>query len=220
MPNLTSSITPSTSGSASPDYLNEPGPSGIAELQRASLPVVPPVTPEAVQPYPKAPKRSAAKGRAKIKACILTEDPEAIDMLTEKEKKKVEKLEKKKVAEQKKKEREAARKQKEESGPPKKKSKRVTEESSDEEDDDPDAVPLPPSLVDDSSEGSEEDFRDEEALEVYTTAWSYPFVEKEPEVRDCKFKSNFFAQCLLHLKFNFFAYGKPHLKLTFLPNVS
>ena len=90
------------------------------------------VTPEAVQPYPKAPNRSAAKGKRKlkIKACILTEDPQAIEQLRDKEKKKVDKIEKKKQVEQRKKEREERKKQKEQSGPPKKKQKRVNYEDS------------------------------------------------------------------------------------------
>ncbi|KAG0709992.1 hypothetical protein GWK47_023736 [Chionoecetes opilio] len=57
-----------------------------------------------VQPYPKAPPRPAARGRKKIRACILTEDEEALDQLREKEKKKAAREEKKRRSEEKKRE--------------------------------------------------------------------------------------------------------------------
>ena len=87
--------TPSSSGRTSPDYQPDepqPGSSGLAGLtptSTSSAPITPsassaPITPEDVQPYPKAPPRSATKGRKKIRACILTEDEDAISMLRKK----------------------------------------------------------------------------------------------------------------------------------------
>ena len=59
--------------------------------------------------------------------------------------------------------------------------------------------------MDDSSEYSEEEnFMDNE---VYPSATTYPFKEKEPEVRD---------YCIISFCI---AYVKPHSKLNFLPNV-
>ncbi|KAG0729799.1 hypothetical protein GWK47_029612 [Chionoecetes opilio] len=100
---------PLTPSSLEPDQ-PQPGPSGIGRMSpaffasaastpeaapqprqtptpTASSPPILDVTPEAVQPYPKAPPRPAARGRKKIRACILTEDEEALDQLREKEKK-------------------------------------------------------------------------------------------------------------------------------------
>ena len=54
----------------------------------------------------------------------------------------------------------------------------VEEEVTSEEDD---GVILPAKLVDDSSEYSDEDFLDNEVLH---TTGPYPFMEKEPEVRE------------------------------------
>ena len=53
------------------------------------------ITPEAVLPYPKAPPRPAARGRKKIRACILTEDEEALGQLRGKEQNKIAREEKK-----------------------------------------------------------------------------------------------------------------------------
>ena len=57
------------------------------------------ISPDSVRPYPKAPPRPQGKGKRRVKACILTEDPDAIQMLIDKEAKKEKK---RKVAENKK----------------------------------------------------------------------------------------------------------------------
>ena len=212
LPDLPSRVTPSPSGegeaSPSPDYQPQPGPSGIVERAQP-LATDEPVSPEAVQPFPKALRDCAAKGsktrkrKSKIVSCILTTNEDAIRQLREKEQKKLEKIEKKKLQEQKKREREEKKRTKAEKGPSKKKQKVVEEDTSDEEDD-LGAAPLPTSLVDDSSEySSEENFIDEE----YPSVNTYPFKVKEPEVRD---------YCIISFCI---AYVKPHSKLNFLPNV-
>ena len=94
--------TPSSSGCTSPDY-PEAGPSGVVQLTPAPAPVpvpgsgssdsttspTPTVTPESIRPYPKGPTRPPCRGRKKIRACILTEDIEAITQLRTKEEKKL-----------------------------------------------------------------------------------------------------------------------------------
>ncbi|XP_068235747.1 uncharacterized protein [Palaemon carinicauda] len=93
----------------------QPGPSGIGRMSPAfsasasrtptptpSSPPIPDVTPEAVQPYPKARPRPAARGRKKIRACILTEDEEALSQLRDKEEKKAAREEKKRRLQEKK----------------------------------------------------------------------------------------------------------------------
>ncbi|XP_068205548.1 uncharacterized protein [Palaemon carinicauda] len=167
----------------------QPGPSGIGRMSPASAsranspeaalqpqqtptptpssPPIPDITPEAVQPYPKARPRPAARGRKKIRACILTEDEEALSQLRDKEEKKAAREEKKRRLQEKKRGQEARQAVK------KKRSEPVEESSSDEE-----AVDNP-ALCDDSSE-----YSDEVAEELEFDAASYPFVQKEPEVGD------------------------------------
>ncbi|XP_064098179.1 uncharacterized protein LOC135209433 [Macrobrachium nipponense] len=125
------------------------------------------ITPEAVQPYPKAPPRPPARGRKKIRACILTEDEEALGQLREKEEKKAVREEKKRRLEEKKREQEARQAAK------RRRSEAVEASSSDEEAADN------PALCDDSSE-----YSDEFAEDLEHDAASYPFVQKEPEVGD------------------------------------
>ena len=180
-------ITPSSSGLSDPDQ-PQPGPSGVGRMSPASsasgasTPEAAPrpqhtppeaasdpsITPEAVQPYPKAPPRPAARGRKKIRACILTEDEEALGQLREKEQKKAAREEKKLVLLEKRKARQAR--------PPRKRTRPADDTSSDGEAAD---APAPVSMVDDSSE-----YSDELAEELEADAASYPFAEKEPEVRD------------------------------------
>ena len=217
---LAAPLTPSSSGLSSPDYSPDepqPGPSGIGRVspafsasaasspeapqpqrtptpsassppQRTPTPSAsspPPtvtLTPEAVQPYPKAPPRPAARGgRPKIRACILTEDEEALGQLRDKEAKKTAREEKKKRLEEKR--REKRREQETRQAPKKKRRSEPVESSSDEEAaDDPASNPV----CDDSSE-----YSDEFAEELDLDADSYPFVDKEPEVRDFFYISKF-----------------------------
>ncbi|XP_064077656.1 uncharacterized protein LOC135195324 [Macrobrachium nipponense] len=180
---------PLTPCSSEPDQ-PQPGPSGIGRMSPAfsasaastpeaapqprqtptptpSSPSILDVTPEAVQPYPKAPPRPPARGRKKIRACILTEDEEALGQLREKEEKKAAREEKKRRLEEKKREQEARQAAK------RRRSEAVEASSSDEEAADN------PALCDDSSE-----YSDEFAEELEHDAASYPFVQKEPEVGD------------------------------------
>ncbi|KAG0722824.1 hypothetical protein GWK47_043832 [Chionoecetes opilio] len=138
----------------------------------ASSPPILDVTPEAVQPYPKAPPRPAARGRKKIRACILTEDEEALDQLREKEKKKAAREEKKRRSEEKKREKKREQEARQ-AAKRRRRSEPVEASSSDEEAADN------PALCDDSSE-----YSDEFAEELEHDAATYPFVQKEPEVGD------------------------------------
>ena len=116
--------------------LTSPGPSFAgASSSRSSL------TPEALRPYPKAPARPAGRGRKRVRACILTEDEEALAILREKDEKRRKKQEKKTTT--------AKR------GRPKQR-KVVAHNSSDEEVDD--VLPQ----LDDSSEYSDEEVETEE----------------------------------------------------------
>lgn len=163
---------PSVSGLQSPSS-SQPGPSGVAELTPAPTPGPSDsgsstprtsITPEQIRPYPKGPARPAARGRKKIRSCILTEDREALDQLRIKGEKK----------DKKRQQQEEKKKEKKDSG---KKRKRAVPcgDTSDEEDADDPSTALP--LLDDSS-----DFSEDLTEEVETEG--YPFVEKEPEVRD------------------------------------
>ena len=125
--------------------------------------VSPQVTPESVRPFPKAQPRPYGKGRKRVRACILTENEEAISDLRMK-------AEKKKKAEEKK--RTTARKGK---GPGKPKKTAIVDEETDEEEEAENAGLL---QLDDSSEFSEELDIDEDF------PLPYPFAEKAPEVRD------------------------------------
>ena len=90
-----STITPEPSHAAfipGPSGVVSPGSSGASpEQSNAFLDV----TPESIRPYPKAPERPPARGRKRVKACILTENEEAIEMLREKEERRRKKEEKK-----------------------------------------------------------------------------------------------------------------------------
>lgn len=168
--------TPSSSGLSTPD-VPQPGPSGVGSMVSPDRSLTPTsaasnsgLTPESVQPFPKARPRPAAKGRRKIRSCILTEDEDALGQLRDKEEKKVAREEKKVQLQEKRQEKLTIQALK----------KRRTEpadlSSSDEEAAD---GPAPVSIVDDSSE-----YSDELADELEDDAASYPFVDKEPEVRD------------------------------------
>ena len=189
--------TPSSSGCTSPDP--EAGPSGVGQLtpnpeagpsgivQLTPVPAHAPapasntspspgpgptpapasVTPESIRPYPKGPTRPTCRGRKKIRACILTEDTEALSQLRTKEEKKVAKMEKKRLHD---------RKGKDRPGTKRKKVEVVhSDGSSDNDPDDPAQAVLP--ILDDSSDFSEDLTEDMEPE-------AYPFVDKEPEVRD------------------------------------
>ncbi|KAG0702582.1 hypothetical protein GWK47_025061 [Chionoecetes opilio] len=192
---------PLTPSSLEPDQ-PQPGPSGIGRMSpaffasaastpeaapqprqtptpTASSPPILDVTPEAVQPYPKAPPRPAARGRKKIRACILTEDEEALDQLREKEKKKAAREEKKRRSEEKKREQEARQAAKR-----RRRSEPVEASSSDEEAADN------PALCDDSSE-----YSDEFAEELEHDAATYPFVQKEPEAHTFQVTSKMPSMC-------------------------
>lgn len=188
---LAAPLTPSSSEPDQP----QPGPSGIGRMSpafsasaastpeaapqprqtptpTASSPPILDVTPEAVQPYPKAPPRPAARGRKKIRACILTEDEEALGQLREKEEKKAAREEKKRRSEEKKREKKREQEARQ-AAKRRRRSEPVEASSSDEEAADN------PALCDDSSE-----YSDEFVEELEHDAASYPFVQKEPEVRD------------------------------------
>ncbi|KAK4305757.1 hypothetical protein Pmani_022348 [Petrolisthes manimaculis] len=114
-----------------------------------------PITPESIRPFPKAAPRPYGKGRKRVRACILTENEEAISDLRVKAEKKQKLEAKKKAAEAKKK-------------VPRKKALPTPQDDSSDED-----IRV---VLDDSSEYSD----DEEEL----TESSYPFVDKAPEVED------------------------------------
>ena len=152
------------------------GPSGIGELAHSPETIVvasppsqcetpqsrpPSVSPEAVRPYPKAAPRpvNGPSGRKKIRACILTEDVTALELLRDKEDKKVEREEKKKEREQKKKESQ----------------KRKRMEDSDSSEEEPSN--RVEAILDDSS-----DFSEDLGLDVEDLV--YPFNDKEPEVNE------------------------------------
>ena len=191
--------TPSSSGHTSPDYPVGPGPSGVAQLMTPApvpgpscsgsspSPVTSPSTslsPEEVRPYPKGRARPAGRGRRKIKACILTEDEESIGLLRMKEEKKLEKEEKKREQQEK-------RKEKQEKDASKKR-KRVEVVPSDEEGvDSPQMLPF----LDDSSSDFSEDLTGVAERE----GAPYPFVEKDPEVRDFEFFT-LFIDCLFQIQ--------------------
>ena len=200
-------LTPSLSGLSSPDYQPDkpqPGPSGVRSMtptSSASGAITPEpaprpqqtptsassdcsVTPEAVLPYPKAPPRPAARGRKKIRACILTEDEEALGQLREKEQNKIARDEKKVRLQEKRNERK--KQQEARNATKRRRTEPAANSSSDEEAAD---APAPVNMCDDSSE-----YSDELAEELEPDAASYPFVEKEPAVRDFFFNiSNFVA---------------------------
>ena len=140
---------PSTSTSGGPTPTTPASSSTTTEAAR-------PITPEDIRPFPKAVARPLGKGRKRVKACILTENQEALADLRAKEEKRRKTLEKKGKA------------AKKTQLPPK---PVAQEEDSEEEADNP------PLVYDDSSDYSDE--LPEEPL--YTTA-SYPFEDKEPEV--------------------------------------
>ena len=163
---------PTPGPSSAPEVSVAPGPSSRSDTPASPVPgpsSAPdrPVTPESVRPYPKAANRPRGRGRPSLKACILTENPEAINMLKEKEKKK-------KMAEDKKKGQPTKKKQGS-------KRKREVEDSTSEEEDIDD-----PPVLDDSSDYTDEELEPEEVVETETT---YPFVQKELEVRGFLFPS-------------------------------
>ena len=98
---------PSAPGSSSPDpsapgpSIASPDPSAVPSLASPGPSLASPgeapldVTPESIRPFPKAPPRSAGRGRKRVRACILTENEEAITMLREKDEKRKKKEEKK-----------------------------------------------------------------------------------------------------------------------------
>ena len=154
-------IDPSPGPSSAPATPHHPAPRPSTTPQSSSS-----LTPDAVRPYPRDTVRPKPTGRKKIRACILTEDEDAIGMLREKE-------ERKKVKEQKK--LATPGKRKRGSGAASKPSKRRRVEDEESDADDPEPV------LNDDSEYSEEEIVEAEPVE---SAEAYPFVEKEPEVRD------------------------------------
>ena len=125
------------------------------------------MSPESVRPYPKAAPLPLGKERKKVKACILTENEEALSDLRSKEEKKRKAEEKKRKAEKKKQTASKAKRRKV--------SKPVVMEEEEEESE----VEAAAVVLDDSSEYSEEELED-----PLDTAVPYPFQEKEPEVRN------------------------------------
>ena len=173
---------PSSSGSQ-PGLVSPSMPMSPVSSTSSSMltsPVETPLTPEAVQPYPKAPKRNStsSRGRKKIKSCILTEDKEALNQLQEKEDRKLAKEEKKKKIEKNK-------KGKNTNISPRQ-SKAKSNSSSDDE-----AALDPATLCEDDSSDFSEDFGEE--LEPND---HYPFINKEPQVRDFLFFYRFYFKII------------------------
>ena len=128
-----------------------PGPSGSSAT----------VTPEHIRPFPKAGPRSRGKGRKKIQASILTENPEAIADMQAREDKKTGRVQKPKA--KKRKTVPSEQRQEEDS----------SSTSSDSEDD---SMPL--IQLDDTSEYSDE------VVDMALGPCEYPFAEKVVEVGD------------------------------------
>ncbi|KAG0701796.1 hypothetical protein GWK47_002887 [Chionoecetes opilio] len=185
---------PLTPSSLEPDQ-PQPGPSGIGRMSpaffasAASTPEAAPQPRQTPTPnsfissnsrrhsrscaaLPQGSSTPAARGRKKIRACILTEDEEALDQLREKEKKKAAREEKKRRSEEKKREKKREQEARQ-AAKRRRRSEPVEASSSDEEAADN------PALCDDSSE-----YSDEFAEELEHDAATYPFVQKEPEVGD------------------------------------
>ncbi|KAK4310487.1 hypothetical protein Pmani_017953 [Petrolisthes manimaculis] len=157
-----STATPGPSTATPGPSTATPGPSTATPGSSTTTPgsstrsTPPSITPEAVRPFPKAAnQRPYGKGKKRLRACILTENEEAIVDLRVKAAKKQKLEEKKKAVAGKK------------SGVPRKKKPAPVPESSEEDD-----VRV---LLDDSSEYSD----DSEFTES-----SYPFLDKEPEAGD------------------------------------
>ena len=182
--------SPGPSGLASPgpSGLSSPSPSGSVTLGPSgvtpvrSAPIISGSTtstpessasstiglsPEAIRPYPKAAARPVGKGRKRVKACILTENAEAISDLRAKEEKKRKTNEKKRQAEEKK-------------TPPQAKRRKVQRRINLEVQEEEEEEETGPLILDDSSEYSEEEVDDPSD----TIGQAYPFQEKEPEVRN------------------------------------
>ena len=96
-PSHLSSPGPSHFSSPGPSHLSSPGPSQASAPGPSHL-SSPGPSPENVRPYPKAPQRPPGRGRKRVRACILTENEDAIKMLKDKDDKKRMKEEKKKKA--------------------------------------------------------------------------------------------------------------------------
>ncbi|KAK4308718.1 hypothetical protein Pmani_019599 [Petrolisthes manimaculis] len=157
-----STATPGSSTATPGPSTATPGPSTTTPGSSTTTPgsstrsTPPSITPEAVRPFPKAAnQRPYGKGKKRLRACILTENEEAIVDLRVKAAKKQKLEEKKKAVAGKK------------SGVPRKKKPAPVPESSEEDD-----VRV---VLDDSSEYSD----DSEFTES-----SYPFLDKEPEAGD------------------------------------
>ncbi|KAK4287748.1 hypothetical protein Pmani_039190 [Petrolisthes manimaculis] len=157
-----STATPGPSTATPGPSTATPGPSTATPGSSTTTPgsstrsTPPSITPEAVRPFPKAAnQRPYGKGKKRLRACILTENEEAIVDLRVKAAKKQKLEEKKKAVAGKK------------SGVPRKKKPAPVPESSEEDD-----VRV---VLDDSSEYSD----DSEFTES-----SYPFLDKEPEAGD------------------------------------
>ena len=162
--------TPSTSAPATPGP-STPSTSTPATLcpstPSTSAPATPGhITPETIRPFPKAAPRPYGKGRKRVRACILTENEEAIQDLRVKAEKRQRSEEKKKASAEKKKN---LTKKKSAS---RRKSVPEEEESEEEVDD----VQM---VLDDSSEYSMDELEDDDWTER-----SYPFASKPIEVRD------------------------------------
>ena len=148
-----------------------PGPSSDPEPSTSTS-----LTPSSVRPFPKGPPRPRQKGRISVKACILTEDEGALQVLREKEQRKIAIEERKAAVEERRKakgkgpQKRKGTQQPGKRGRPKKIRAEESDGSSEEDLDDP--------VLTDSSEHSDE------FEEVELTPETYPFVQKELEVRD------------------------------------
>ena len=138
-----------------------PEPAGETDAQVQATATGP--SPEHVRPYPKAPARPQGKGRSRVKSCILTEDPAAIQMLMDKDEKR------RKVTQKKNPQTKSAKK----TAPGRSKRKQSCSYKEKDSDSDPNIQ----MELNDSSEYSEENFSDEpEEVNV--------FQQKDPEVED------------------------------------
>lgn len=149
-----STPAPATPGPSTPAPAT-PGPSTTVPATPGSSQQI---TPQSVRPFPKAAPRPYGKGRKRVRACILTENEEAITDLKVKAEKRQKSEEKKKASAEKK-----------TLGLCRKKSVLEKEESEEEVDD----VQM---VLDDSSEYSDE-LEDDDWTEL-----SYPFATKATEV--------------------------------------
>ncbi|KAG0728934.1 hypothetical protein GWK47_031411 [Chionoecetes opilio] len=198
---------PLTPSSLEPDQ-PQPGPSGIDSNSNSFISSNSRRHSRSCAALPEGSSTPCCQGRKKIRACILTEDEEALDQLREKEKKKAAREEKKRRSEEKKREKKREQEARQ-AAKRRRRSEPVEASSSDEEAADN------PALCDDSSE-----YSDEFAEELEHDAATYPFVQKEPEGKRSEELVPFVAKVISleedgRLQLDFLRIKSPLLKDTF-----